>query len=71
MTTDLGKDSNLRVLWHTKSKGGAQPVTLVAPSTQRDRVRVLGPEDPQSPIRTVPFVTLLQIVEESRPPPAS
>jgi hypothetical protein len=30
MTTDLGKDSNLRVLWHTKSKGGAQPLILVA-----------------------------------------
>lgn len=65
-TADSGKDSNLRALWHARSKGGAQPVIIVAPSTQQDWVRVLGPQDPQTPIRTVPLATLLQIVEESR-----
>lgn len=65
-TADAGRDSNLRALWHARSKGGAQPVIVVAPSTQKDRVRVLGPQDPQTPIRTVPLTTLLQIVEESR-----
>ena len=65
-TDDLGKDSILRALWHARSKGGAQPVIVIAPSAQEDKVRVLGPQDPQTPIRTVPLTTLLQIVEESR-----
>ena len=65
-TAESGKDANLRGLWHARSKGGVQPVIVVAPSPQQDRVRVLGPQDPQTPIRTIPLVTLLQIVEESR-----
>ena len=63
---DLGRDRHLRALWHARSKGGAQPVIVVAPSAQEDWVRVLGPQDPQTPIRTIPLVTLLQIIEESR-----
>ena len=59
---DRRKDSDLRSVWHARSKSGAQPVIVVTPSEQRDRVRVLGPQDPQAPVRTIPLVTLLQLV---------
>lgn len=46
---DHRRDSDLRSIWHARSKSGAQPVIVVTSSEQQDRVRVLGPQDPQTP----------------------
>jgi len=63
---DHHRDSDLRSVWYARSKSGAQPVIVVTPSEQQDKVRVLGPQDPQTPVRTIPLITLLQLVDESR-----
>jgi len=63
---DAARDSDLRSVWRARSGGGAQPVLTIAPSPQIDRVRVLGPQDPQAPIRNLPLTILLQLVQETR-----
>ncbi|MGD1118065.1 MAG: hypothetical protein ABR886_01085 [Dehalococcoidales bacterium] len=60
------RDSDLRTVWHARSKGGAQPVIVISTSEQPDKVRVLGPQDPQTPVRTIPLETMLELIEEYR-----
>lgn len=63
---EASKDSTLRSVWNARSRGSAQPVIVIGQSSDKGKVRVLGPQDPHSPIRALPIEPLLQLLEEAR-----
>lgn len=63
--SEARQDSQIRALWRARSAGGAKPVVVLAPGS--GKVRVLGPQDPQAPIRSLPLEPLLRLLEEAQP----
>lgn len=63
------RDSALRSVWRARSGGGARPVVVLTQSADEQKIRVLGPQDPQSPVRDLPFGALLALLDEARSMP--
>src|SRR3990172_3270835 len=55
------QESHLRAIWRGRCAGWARPVVVLAPSRDSGKARVLGPQDPQAPVRELPVEPLLRL----------